>query len=376
MQKYKRMLGWCLSLIIFLVGPFLLAQDSLVFIIRVDDILNRNNTILPRSIKPFEKVVNQRNAKVTWGVIPHRLIETANQDGNLKQELIETRAQGHEVSMHGYNHICPHCGSYHEFYCPEDPLSYAEQDSLIALGLQVLQDELGMTPTSFIPPSHAADSTTYQVLLDRGIDIISVTSPSRIYLYDGLYNVGINSEYTWNLEPEDYQAQLQKALTDIRATGMNNHYFGILLHDHFIRTGFQDSLVLRWTGELLDSLTMEFGDRIKFMTVSEAAAYFQDDGVAVHMGFVEGPSQFQLSQNQPNPFNPQTRIEYQIPQALPVTLTVHDLSGREVVRLVDRRVSPGRHSVLWQAGQLSSGVYIYRLRAGPHIASKKALLIK
>ncbi len=376
MRKFALRLLLYLCLALLLAGSFLKAQDTLVFVIRIDDILSRNRSVLPRSIKPFEKIVNQRNAKVTWGVIPHRLIETANQDGILKQELMETRQQGHEVSLHGYNHICPHCGGYHEFYCPQQPLSYADQDSLVAHGLQILQDELNMTPTSFIPPSHAADSTTYQVLLDRHLDIISVTVPSQVYLYAELYNIGINNEYTWNLDPADYQAQLEKALDDIRTTGIQNNYFGILLHDYFVRTGFQDSLVLRWTGELLDSLVTEFGECIKFMTVSEAAAYFQEEVASVNKEPEAWATKFKLSQNYPNPFNPQTNIEYYLPQALPVILTVHDLAGREVDCLVDRHQLAGKHRVLWQAGKLSSGVYIYRLRAGSHVSNRKAVLIK
>ena len=71
--------------IIFILffAHFVFAQDSLLFVIRVDDIQSRNTTIVPRSIKFFQSAVEKRGGKITWAVIPHRLIETQNQDGVL-----------------------------------------------------------------------------------------------------------------------------------------------------------------------------------------------------------------------------------------------------------------------------------------------------
>lgn len=88
------------------------------------------------------------------------------------------------------------------------------------------------------------------------------------------------------------------------------------------------------------------------------------------------PEQFTLSNNYPNPFNPTTVISYQLPEASQVTLRVFDMLGREVAILVNGRVSAGEHEVQFDASNLSSGLYIYRLQAGEFIQTKKMMLIK
>ena len=75
----------------------------------------------------------------------------------------------------------------------------------------------------------------------------------------------------------------------------------------------------------------------------------------------ELPGFVKLSRNYPNPFNPETTIEYTLPQAESVRLVVYDVLGREVARLVDGVQPAGRHSVRFSGGELSSGTYVYRL---------------
>jgi CubicO group peptidase (beta-lactamase class C family) len=96
------------------------------------------------------------------------------------------------------------------------------------------------------------------------------------------------------------------------------------------------------------------------------------------------PEQFYLSNNYPNPFNPSTTIEYQLPHMAFVTLKVYDILGREVTTLIDGTEEPGYKSVKWDANGIPSGVYYYRLQAGNpttssgqrYIETKKLLLLK
>jgi photosystem II stability/assembly factor-like uncharacterized protein len=88
------------------------------------------------------------------------------------------------------------------------------------------------------------------------------------------------------------------------------------------------------------------------------------------------PNQFALEQNYPNPFNPTTTISYQLPAIATVELKIFDVLGRDVQTLVNERQSAGIHSVIFDARDLSSGVYFYRLQAGNYRASKKLLLLK
>jgi plastocyanin len=90
---------------------------------------------------------------------------------------------------------------------------------------------------------------------------------------------------------------------------------------------------------------------------------------------------FRLSQNYPNPFNPTTTIRYQLPERTEVSLKIFDITGHEVRTLVRERVVAGEHSVTWngtnnQGNPVSSGVYLYQLKAGNRTESRRMLLLK
>jgi len=88
------------------------------------------------------------------------------------------------------------------------------------------------------------------------------------------------------------------------------------------------------------------------------------------------PSSFVLAQNYPNPFNPSTTIQYGLPKASSVELTVYDMLGRAVATLVNETQSAGFHEVKFDAARLASGVYLYRLQAGSFVATKGCLLVR
>jgi hypothetical protein len=88
------------------------------------------------------------------------------------------------------------------------------------------------------------------------------------------------------------------------------------------------------------------------------------------------PTEFKLLQNYPNPFNPRTTIQYVIPQKSSVTVTVYDMLGKEVAKLVDEEKVPGTYEVQFDGSTLSSGVYFYRMHAGAYMETKKIMLIK
>jgi aminopeptidase N len=86
--------------------------------------------------------------------------------------------------------------------------------------------------------------------------------------------------------------------------------------------------------------------------------------------------QFELEQNYPNPFNPMTHFQFTIADARFVSLIVFDILGKEVTTLLKTTMNPGRYTVQWDAGNLPSGVYLYRLQAGQFAETKKLVLMK
>jgi hypothetical protein len=93
-------------------------------------------------------------------------------------------------------------------------------------------------------------------------------------------------------------------------------------------------------------------------------------------GSVSIPDQFTLSQNYPNPFNPSTMINFALPVSGMVTLKVYDMVGREVATLVNSYTNAGSYSVSFDASQLSSGMYFYKLQSGEFAQVKKMMLVK
>ncbi|MFA6979749.1 MAG: phospholipase D-like domain-containing protein [Ignavibacteriaceae bacterium] len=88
------------------------------------------------------------------------------------------------------------------------------------------------------------------------------------------------------------------------------------------------------------------------------------------------PSEYQLAQNYPNPFNPSTTIQYSLKESGKVDLDLYNMLGQKVLTLVNEFQSTGNHQVKFDASQLATGVYIYRIKANDFSASKKLLLLK
>ncbi|MCH8567804.1 MAG: T9SS type A sorting domain-containing protein [Balneolales bacterium] len=88
------------------------------------------------------------------------------------------------------------------------------------------------------------------------------------------------------------------------------------------------------------------------------------------------PYAFRLNHNYPNPFNPTTNIQYQVPDDMEVVLTVYNMLGQRVATLVNERQSAGQYTVQFDASRLASGQYVYRLQAGDRTMSRSMTLIK
>ena len=93
---------------------------------------------------------------------------------------------------------------------------------------------------------------------------------------------------------------------------------------------------------------------------------------------VELPTVFALDQNYPNPFNPSTEISFALPNAGHVSLTIYNVLGQEVERLVNEHMDAGNHTVTWEASNYSSGVYFYRLIADndKFVKTNKMMILK
>jgi len=88
------------------------------------------------------------------------------------------------------------------------------------------------------------------------------------------------------------------------------------------------------------------------------------------------PTVYGLEQNFPNPFNPITKIHYQLPKNNFVTLKIYDVLGNEIITLVNEIKAAGKYQSTFDANNLSSGIYFYKIQAGDFIDIKKMILMK
>ncbi len=137
-----------------------------------------------------------------------------------------------------------------------------------------------------------------------------------------------------------------------------------------------DSIYLpghRSPGLATDSLNGKY-----LVSIYQNKLYFTTKDVVLKVGDDRStlPSSFTLSQNHPNPFNPSTSISFSIPTRAFVTLSIFNLLGQQVARLVDEEKTPGEYTVEWDAQGMSSGVYFYRIDAGSFSVTKKMLLVR
>jgi hypothetical protein len=84
----------------------------------------------------------------------------------------------------------------------------------------------------------------------------------------------------------------------------------------------------------------------------------------------------ELDQNYPNPINSSTIISFSLPSKGFISLKVFDILGREVATIVSEEMSAGSYSRQWNAATITSGVYFYRLQAGPFTKTKKLILLR
>jgi hypothetical protein len=134
-----------------------------------------------------------------------------------------------------------------------------------------------------------------------------------------------------------------------------------------IMTGPHRGVVeLTLMGQMLDGTTFLASDCIKFVG---GPPEDEDDPIV-------GMDNYALGAASPNPFNPMTRISYSLADAGPVDLSIYDVNGRLVERLVSGVRDAGKHMIEWNASGLASGIYFYRLKAGEFTQTRKLVLLK
>ncbi len=194
-----------------------------------------------------------------------------------------------------------------------------------------------------------------------------------------------------------YSQSYSTSVIDVTTPGTSHNYFaispGINLSSPFF-------IGIEWVGTIDDRFGLvmdadtegnnekrswEKWDTGAFHSMAEAWGTMDRDlwiaaEIQVASGVEDGeeviPTGYALHQNYPNPFNPSTVISYQIPTSAFVRLRVFDVLGNEVASLINKEQHGGYYNVTFNANNLTSGIYFYRLEAGNYSETKKLILIK
>lgn len=192
----------------------------------------------------------------------------------------------------------------------------------------------------------------------------------------------INVETTVPVELKSFSASFinnNVELTWITSTETNNAGFEIerSLSGNWERIGFVKGIGTSSQNNFYSFLDKDINlkskasYRLKQIDLDGSFKYSEAVEVLINI-----PTTIELSQNYPNPFNPETNINFRVPYDSKVKLQIFSLNGELVTTLLEEEISAGEHNVKFDASNLSSGTYLYRLSVGTNIVTKKMIVIK
>ncbi len=266
-------------------------------------------------------------------------------------------------------------------------------------GFYAIQDDDGLAPWSGVL---LRDGDTNVQTLKQG-DVVNITEAEIDEAFGVTQLRNITMTVTGAAMPQGYKAVPTSALVDPKVAeqheGMRVRFENVtIISDDegfgewsFSSDGTATNSVLADDasdafGSSYATNTFEAGDNVAFIQgiwwfsfgdyklVPESS--LDIGGINVANEEFEVPGEFALRQNYPNPFNPSTTIQYDVPAASRVSIRVYDMLGREVATLVDGDVAAGIHTVSFDARNLASGVYVYRLETAGKVMNRSMMLLK
>lgn len=228
------------------------------------------------------------------------------------------------------------------------------------------------TESTFVVSAHTPNPTVLWKSFPKSgfsLDNLAPSAPTNLTAAE----VIAGAQLTWDESPEpDFNF-----FTVVRGTAAGFDPATAEIVGHTTEPNFIDTEV---------SVGETFFYRVQATDFNGNAGDFSNE-VSLLITSVEGepgsviPTEFALQQNYPNPFNPETQISYDLPEAVEVSLKIYNMRGQEIITLVDELQPAGTHTIRWdgvdQSGvKVASGIYVYVIKAGSFVKSKRMTLLK
>ena len=218
---------------------------------------------------------------------------------------------------------------------------------------------------------------------------VSVSS-YMVYLYKDLPVYGIPDSIYLDAKSDGRRHRLYYSFSDANSgmfRALAKRYLNNSLAFDVVNTPMTGLTPLTGTSDMIPPLTLKrieiqlAGDLVQGQSTS--GTIYVDNLRLKYPGTVTDveqtpllPALFRLEQNFPNPFNPATTIQYDVPSRTHVALVVYNVLGQRVAELVHEEKDAGHYAIRFDASSLSSGVYLYRLQAGSYVQTRKLVLLK
>jgi hypothetical protein len=191
-------------------------------------------------------------------------------------------------------------------------------------------------------------------------------------IFDGvdIINFDNGSQGTINVRYPDVLTGINGGLNCLQYSNVTNQFAGTSFEGIFPNAAVPGKVIL--VGFPFESI---YPEEKRNIFLSNVISFFNMP-VGISEDVTSNLGTFQLYQNYPNPFNPTTRISWQSPSSGWQVLKVFDVLGNEIATLVDEERETGYYSVEFDASNLSSGIYLYRLKTENYIAEKKMIILK
>ncbi|HEY3296072.1 MAG TPA: T9SS type A sorting domain-containing protein [bacterium] len=224
---------------------------------------------------------------------------------------------------------------------------------LIPAGVDTFQ-----VPSQFVPPNYTPGPPPVQVVPGMGthwLDSTSAEFHGHMFTHTLIYGF-YHGQFIF------YEPMVTRAYFMMNPDST----FQIPQPESYQRTGYYPT-----------TYTVSYNADSYTYTVSIGGFVFRNvGGAGVDDPVAARPSGYELADNYPNPFNPSTSIQFVLPRASRVSLTIYNLLGEEVASLVDGMLSEGSHTVQFNGSTMGSGVYFYRLKTDGFVSTKKMIMLK